>query len=125
MGVHYPVTDLDREGGVQGVLCHKIGFAQSRFTESCLSLASLPLRQPFGLFASDGLDETLLFVQIIWTYLFLVVDVRRGRLLWSWIDSMRSAAIAAAVDGLKHHSDIEVGWSAWSPLVAPHRRRFR
>ena len=46
-----------------------------------------------------------------WTYLFLVkVDVRRGRLLWSWIDSMRSdnnAAIAAAVDGLKHHSDIE------------------
>ena len=42
-----------------------------------------------------------------WTYLFLVVDVRRGRLLWSWIDSMRSAAIAAAVDGLKHHSDIK------------------
>ena len=42
-----------------------------------------------------------------WTYLFLVVDVRRSRLLWSWIDSMRSAAIAAAVDGLKHHSDIE------------------
>ena len=42
-----------------------------------------------------------------WTYLFLVVDVRRGRLLWSWIDSMRSAAIAAAVDGLKHHSDME------------------
>ena len=37
----------------------------------------------------------------------LVVDVRRGRLLWSWIDSMRSAAIAVAVDGLKHHSDIE------------------
>ena len=42
-----------------------------------------------------------------WMYLFLVVDVRRGRLLWSWIDSMRSAAIAVAVDGLKHHSDIE------------------
>ena len=34
-----------------------------------------------------------------WMYLFLVVDVRRGRLLWSWIDSMRSAAIAAAVGG--------------------------
>ena len=27
--------------------------------------------------------------------------------MWSWIDSMRSAAIAVAVDGLKHHSDIE------------------
>ncbi len=25
-----------------------------------------------------------------WAYLFLVVDVRRGRLLWGWIDSMRS-----------------------------------
>ena len=41
-----------------------------------------------------------------WTYLFLVVDVRRGRLLWSWIDSMKSESIAAAVNGLKHHSDI-------------------
>ena len=48
-------------------------------------------------------------VQLVykWMYLFLVVDVRRGRLLWSWIDSMKSAAIAAAVDGLKHHSDME------------------
>ena len=53
-----------------------------------------------------------------WTYLFLVVDVRRGRLLWSWIDSMRSAAIAAGVDGLKQslgHRSAGVGWSAWSP----------
>ena len=41
-----------------------------------------------------------------WTYLFLVVDVRRGRLLWSWIDSMKSESIAAAVNGLKRHSDI-------------------
>ena len=41
-----------------------------------------------------------------WAYLFLVVDVRRGRLLWSWIDSMRSESIAAAVNGLKRHSDI-------------------
>ena len=41
-----------------------------------------------------------------WTYLFLVVDVRRGRLQWSWIDSMKSESIAAAVNGLKHHSDI-------------------
>ena len=42
----------------------------------------------------------------LWTYLFLVVDVRRGRLQWSWIDSMRSESIAGAVNGLKHHSDI-------------------
>lgn len=41
-----------------------------------------------------------------WAYLFLVVDVRRGRLLWSWIDSMKSESIAAAVNGLKRHSDI-------------------
>ena len=42
-----------------------------------------------------------------WAYLFLVVDVRRGRLLWSWIDSMKSESIAAAVNGLKRHSGIE------------------
>ena len=42
-----------------------------------------------------------------WTYLFLVVDVRRGRLQWSWIDSMKSESIAGAVNGLKHHSDME------------------
>ena len=41
-----------------------------------------------------------------WTYLFLVVDVRRGRLVWSWIDSMKSESIAVAVNGLKHDSDI-------------------
>ena len=27
--------------------------------------------------------------------------------MWSWIESMKSVAIAEAVDGLKHHSDIE------------------
>ena len=42
-----------------------------------------------------------------WRYLFLVVDVRRGRLQWSWIDSMKSESIAGAVNGLKHHSDME------------------
>lgn len=42
-----------------------------------------------------------------WIYLFLVVDVRRGRLLWSWIESMKSESIAATVDRLKNHSDIE------------------
>ena len=41
-----------------------------------------------------------------WMYLFCVVDGRRGRLLWSWIDSMRSDRIAAAVNGLKQGTDV-------------------
>ena len=36
-----------------------------------------------------------------WMYLFCVVDGRLGSLLWSWIDSMKSDRIAAAVNGLK------------------------
>ena len=42
-----------------------------------------------------------------WMYLFCVVDGRRGRLLWSWIDSMRSDRIAAAVNGLKQGAEVE------------------
>ena len=42
-----------------------------------------------------------------WMYLFCVVDGRRGRLLWIWIDSMKSACIAEAVNGLKHGSVVE------------------
>lgn len=42
-----------------------------------------------------------------WTYLFLAVDVRRGRLVWRWIDSMRSDDIAGAIKELKHHSDMK------------------
>ena len=47
-------------------------------------------------------------VQLVfeWVYLFLVVDGRRGRLLWSWIDSMKSERIAAAVNDLKHQTDV-------------------
>ena len=47
-------------------------------------------------------------VQLVyeWTYLFLVVDGRGGKLLWSWVDSMKSEQIAAAVNGLKHQSDV-------------------
>lgn len=41
-----------------------------------------------------------------WMYLFLVVDGQRGKLSWTWIDSMRSEAIASAVDRLKCHSNI-------------------
>lgn len=48
-------------------------------------------------------------VQLVyeWMYLFLVVDGRRGKLLWSWTDSMKSERIAAAVNGLKHRTDVE------------------
>ena len=48
-------------------------------------------------------------VQLVyrWMYLFLVVDGRRGRLLWPWIDSMKSEAIASAVSGLRHQTDVE------------------
>ena len=42
-----------------------------------------------------------------WMYLFCVVDGRRGKLLWSWIDSMKSDRIAAAVNGLKRGTDME------------------
>ncbi len=41
-----------------------------------------------------------------WMYLFLVVDGRRGRLSWTWIDSMRSEAIASAVRGLRLQTDM-------------------
>ena len=41
-----------------------------------------------------------------WMYLFLVVDGRRGRLSWTWIDSMRSEAIASAVRGLRMQTDM-------------------
>ena len=65
-------------------------------------------------------------VQLVyrWMYLFLVVDGRRGRLLWTWIDSMKSEAIASAVSGLRHQTDVEAlvwdgartagrRWKAW------------
>ena len=38
--------------------------------------------------------------------LFLVVDGRRGKLLCTWTDSMKSERIAAAVNGLKHQTDV-------------------
>ena len=48
-------------------------------------------------------------VQLVyrWIYVFVVVDVRRGKLLWRWIESMKSESIAEAVNGFKHYSDIE------------------
>ena len=47
-----------------------------------------------------------------WMYLFCVVDGRRGRLLWSWIDSMKADRIAAAVNGLKRGTEVEASAAA-------------
>ena len=56
-----------------------------------------------------------------WMYLFCVVDGRRGRLLWSWIDSMKSACTAEAVNGLKHGT--KVGALVWDGARG-HRSRL-
>lgn len=36
-----------------------------------------------------------------WRYLFLVVDAIRGKLHWTWIESMKAEMVGAAVNGLK------------------------
>ena len=61
-------------------------------------------------------------VQLVyeWVYLFLVVDGRRGRLLWSWIDSMKSERIAAAVNGLKQQTDL--GALVWDGARGHHSK---
>ena len=41
-----------------------------------------------------------------WRYLFLVVDGQKGKLYWSWIDSMRGDMAAGAVNGLKQQTEI-------------------
>ena len=56
-----------------------------------------------------------------WRYLFCVVDGRRGKLLWNWIDSMKSERIAEAVNGLKYGTD--VGALVWDG-AAGHRSRL-
>ena len=70
-------------------------------------MSSRPLALPMRRVGLRGMVRCGAAWAVVYKWNLLVVDVRRGRLLWSWIDSMRSAAIAAAVDGLKHHSDIE------------------
>ncbi len=41
-----------------------------------------------------------------WLYLFVVVDGQKGKLYWSWIDSMRGDMTAAAVNGLRQQTEI-------------------
>ena len=81
-----------------------------------------------------------------WIYLFCVADGRHGSLLWSWIDSMKADRTAAAVNGLKHGTEVEalvwdgaqghrsrlletvglqtVAQPAYSPELNPAERRF-
>jgi transposase len=41
-----------------------------------------------------------------WRYLFLAVDVEKGKVYWSWIDSMKAEMVGAAVNGLKQQTDV-------------------
>ena len=41
-----------------------------------------------------------------WLYLFVVVDVGKGKLHWSWIDSMKTEMVGAAVNGLKQQTEV-------------------
>jgi transposase len=41
-----------------------------------------------------------------WRYLFLVVNAQEGKLHWCWLDSMGGDQMAAAVGGLKKHTEI-------------------
>ena len=56
-----------------------------------------------------------------WRYLFLVVDGRKGTLHWSWIDSMKAEMVGAAVNGLKHNTEVAaVVWDG-APSHRDHR----
>ena len=56
-----------------------------------------------------------------WRYLFLVVDGRKGKLYWSWINSMKADMMAAVVKGLKQHT--EVAAVVWDGAPS-HRDKF-
>ncbi len=58
-----------------------------------------------------------------WRYLFLVVDGRKGTLHWSWIDSMKAEMVGAALNGLKHQT--EVGAVVWDGAASHRDHRVR
>ena len=41
-----------------------------------------------------------------WKYLFLVVDFARGKLEWTWMDSMKSETVVRAVLGMKRYTQV-------------------
>lgn len=69
-----------------------------------------------------------------WRYLFLAVDVEKGKVHWSWIDSMKAEMVGAAVvwDGAPSHRDQRVhglglpliGLPPYSPELNPAERIF-
>ena len=47
-----------------------------------------------------------------WLYLFVVVDVRKGKLYWTWITFMKAEMIKAVVKGLKQQTEVRaVVWA--------------
>ncbi len=64
-------------------------------------------------------------VQLVyeWLYLFLVVDAGRGKLHWTWIDSMKTEMVGAAVNGLKQQT--KVGAVVWDGAPSHRDRRMR
>lgn len=58
-----------------------------------------------------------------WQYLFLVVDVHKGKLHWCWIDSMKAEMVGAAVKGLKQHT--EVSALVWDGAPSHRDQRVR
>jgi len=81
-----------------------------------------------------------------WLYLFLVVEVGKGKLYWSWTDSMKAEMVGAAVNGLKQQTEVAavvwdgapshrdqrvhglglplIGLPSYSPEVNPAERVF-
>ena len=45
-------------------------------------------------------------IEYSYKYPFLVVDGRRGKLLWTWMDSMKSEEVASSVRRLRHNTDV-------------------
>lgn len=58
-----------------------------------------------------------------WRYLFLVVDAGRGKLHWTWIDSMKTEMVGAAVNGLKQHTEVRA--VVWDGAPSHRDRRMR
>ena len=55
-----------------------------------------------------------------WKYLFLVVDFMRGKLEWTWMESMKSAELFRAIAGIKR--DTEVRALVWGRSAQSQKR---
>ena len=43
-----------------------------------------------------------------WLYVFVAVAVRKGKVHWSWIDSMKTEMVGATVNGLNQQTEVAV-----------------